>query len=259
MNSTTIQMISTERLLAAYWAEARCEFLRMLRNLAFGGPIVLVPLGAYLLVAVAISAEAVARDPAVADYLFVGFSVLAVTMPALFSVGCMLALERDGGLFRLKRAQPAPTGSWLIAKIFVALTFALMAYVPIVIAGVCFGKIRVSGLDLAAMSLVLIAGSIPFAAIGLLIGSLVSGSAAPGFANLFYLPCIYLSGIFIPLPQSMHAQTIFWPAFHLDQLAMAAGNVEKFEFVPPQLAGAVLLGITVLCGSVAIWRLARRG
>jgi ABC-2 type transport system permease protein len=261
MNTLSLhpEMLSTPRLLGAYWHEIKCEFLRMLRNLAFGGPIILVPLGTYLLFAVAVAADGVAKDPPLADFLFAGFSVMAVSMPAVFSVGCILALERDAGLMRLRRAQPSPGGAWLVAKLAVAFAFAVLAYVPILIAGLLVGRLTMSASDLAAMSAVLLAGSIPFAAIGLLIGSLVTGSSAPGWANLFYLPCIYLSGLFIPLPKFMHAQTKIWPAFHLDQLALAAGSVEKYRYMPPALAAAVLIAITVICGSLAIWRLARKG
>jgi len=106
---------------------------------------------------------------------------------------------------------------------------------------------------------VLIAGAIPFAAIGLCIGSLVSASAAPGYANLFYLPCIYLSGLFIPLPKSMEAQMVIWPAFHVNQLALAAGEAAKFKSIPPQMSVALLVGITVICGGLAIWRIAKKG
>lgn len=259
MNTIAIHPLSTRRLLGAYFAEVRCEFMRMVRNLAFGGPIILVPLGSYLLVGVAIAADAIAKDPQVGNYLFAGFSVLAVTMPALFSVGCILALERDAGLMRLKRAQPAPTGSWLVAKTLVAVAFGVIAYLPILVLAVTLDKITLNPAQIAAMSAVLIAGVIPFAAIGLFIGSLVSGSAAPAYANLFYLPCIYLSGLFIPLPKFMHAQTVIWPAFHLDQLALAAGGVKNYSFIPPQIAAAVLIGITVVCGGLAIWRVERRG
>ena len=259
MNATTIDSLPTARLINAYWTEAKCEFMRMLRNLAFGGPVLLIPLGVYLLVGVAISADAIAKDPPVANYLFSGFSVFAVSMPALFSVGCTLALERDAGLMKLKRAQPAPGGSWLVAKIFVAISFAALAYAPILVAAVLVGKVTVSASGLAAMSVVFILGAIPFAALGLFIGSLVSGSSAPAYTNLIFLPCIYLSGIFIPLPKFLYTQTVVWPAFHLDQLALAAGGVEKYIFFPAQMAAAVLIGITVVFGGLAIWKMARRG
>ena len=74
---------------------------------------------------------------------------------------------------------------------------------------------------IVAMSLTLIAGSIPFCALGLMIGSLVKGSAAPGYANIVYLPGCYLSGMFFPLPQSMYWQAPIWPQFHVKQLVHA--------------------------------------
>jgi ABC-2 type transport system permease protein len=110
-----------------------------------------------------------------------------------------------------------------------------------------------------ALSFALVLGSIPFCALGLMIGSLVKGSAAPGYANLIYLPGCYLSGLFFPLPQSMHWQTPLWPQFHVHQLAMHSAGIEKYQFMPVQFAIAGLVGFTVLFSAIAIWRLARKG
>ena len=44
--------------------------------------------------------------------------------PALFGVGCALAVERDAGFLRLKRALPAPGGAYLIAKMVMGMVFA---------------------------------------------------------------------------------------------------------------------------------------
>ena len=52
---------------------------------------------------------------------------------------------------------------------------------------------------------------------------------------------------------------ILWPTFHLDQLALGLAGVEKFTFIPWTMAAAVLVGVTVLCGGLAIRRLARVG
>ena len=68
-----------------------------------------------------------------------------------------------------------------------------------------------------------------------------------------------LAGMFFPLPQSMHWQTPIWPQFHVNQLAMHAAGVEKFQFEPVFMAGAGALGFTVLFSAVAIWRLAQKG
>ena len=60
------------------------------------------------------------------------------------------------------------------------------------------GKLALNIGQVAAFSGALLLGIIPFCAMGLMVGSLASGSAAPGYANLIYLPGCYLSGMFFP-------------------------------------------------------------
>lgn len=242
-----------------YLIEIRLELLRLLRSPAFALPMFLLPVGTYLLFAFAVAGEMVAKDADAGRFMFAGFSVMAVTMAALFATAPNLAMEREQGLLTLKRAQPAPPGAWLVAKIVAGVVCGAIAYLPILVLAAATGQARLDGAQLAAMSAVLIAGTVPFCALGLMLGALSSGSAAPAYANLAYLPGLYLSGVFFPLPKSMHFQTVFWPHFHLDQLAFAAGGVAKFRWIAPEMAFAALLGFTLLCGGVALHRLKRRG
>jgi ABC-2 type transport system permease protein len=96
-------------------------------------------------------------------------------------------------------------------------------------------------------------------AIGLFVGTHVSGSAAPAVTNLLFLPMLWLSGLFIPLPAFLEPWVVVWPAFHLNQLSVAAAGLGEFRFVPVGVAMAVLAGVTVLFGGLAIHRLAERG
>ena len=261
MNAVTLDngLLTPRRAAGAYLAEIRYEFMRVFRNPALGLPIMLVPVALYLLISVVVAGEDIDKDPMLGVFLFGGFAVLGVTMPALFTIGSSLAMEREMGLMRLKRAQPAPAGSWLVAKVVCGVAFSTLAYLPMLAIAIATGKLALDTGHIVAMSAVLIAGSIPFCALGLMIGTLVTGSAAPGYANLIYLPGCYLSGLFFPLPQSMHWQTPIWPQFHINQLAMHAAGVTKFQFMPVQFAVAGLVGFTVLFSAVAIWRLARKG
>jgi ABC-2 type transport system permease protein len=75
--------------------------------------------------------------------------------------------------------------------------------------------------------------------------------------NLLYLPMIYLSGILIPLPNSLGWIERLSPAFHLNQLALSA-------IAAPSQGGpldhlAVLAGVTSVSTMLAIRRLARVG
>jgi ABC-2 type transport system permease protein len=247
------------RILGAFVAETRYEFMRSLRNPAFALPMMLIPGALYLLFAVLIAGEAIAKDPPLGVFLFGGFAVMAVSMPALFGICTSLALERDMGLMRLKRAQPAPAGTWLVAKIACGILFSVLSFLPMIVVALATGKLALGFGQTVALCATLLAGSIPFCALGLMVGTLVSGSAAPGYANLIYLPGCYLSGMFFPLPKSMYWQTPIWPQFHIDQLAMHAAGVTKYQYAPPELSIAVLVGFTVMFSAVALWRLARKG
>lgn len=242
-----------------YAVEIRLELMRLLRSPAFALPMFVLPVALYLLFAFAVAGDMTARDPDAARFMFAGFSLMAVTMAAVFATCPSIALERELGLLTLKRAQPAPPGAWLAAKLVAGLATGAIAYLPILVVTAFSGQAALSAGQFAAMSAVVVAGAIPFCALGLMVGALASGSAAPAYAHLLYLPGLYLSGVFFPLPPSMHFQTAFWPQFHLNQLVFAAGGVDKFRWIAPEMAIAVLLGFTVLCSGIALRRLSRRG
>lgn len=251
--------MSIPRVLRAFAMEAKCELLRMLRDPGFGIPFLVLPVPIYLLFGVVIAAPAVAENPGLADYLFSGFSVMAVASPALFGIGVGLAVERKSGLLKIKRAWPAPGGSYLVAKMVMAVVVAGLAMATMCVAAFFAGTLTITGTQVATIAAVMTVGALPFCAIGLFVGAYASASAAPAVANLIFLPMIWLSGLFIPLPSFLEPWAIIWPAFHLNQVAIGAAGLNEFSFVPPQLSVAVLLGVTVLLGGLAIRRLARVG
>jgi ABC-2 type transport system permease protein len=256
---TTAVRMSFARVLRAYLTDAKYEALRMLRAPAFAIPFLVIPVPIYLLFGVVMAADGIAKNPALGDILFIGFAVMAIMGPSLFGVGSTLAPERDAGLTKLKRALPQPAGSHLIAKFLMAMCFALVVMGMMITAGVLSGKTTFTAGDYAALTGILVLGCLPFCAIGLAIGAYFSGGAAPGITNLVYLPMIYLGGLFIPLPAFMQKWVLIWPAFHLQQLVVAAMGVKGYVFERPLNAAVVLVCTTVLFGGLAIRRLARVG
>ncbi|MFN0098381.1 MAG: ABC transporter permease [Gemmatimonadaceae bacterium] len=249
------------RLLSAYLLEAQMETVAALRTPGFALPFIAVPVAIYLFFGVVIGgnvAETSEYGPAVVDYLFSGFCVFAVMMPGIFS-GVILATDREGNVLKLKRALPLPPGATIVAKVLMSMVVAAVALTLVVAAALYVGKLTISIEQIATLWIVLVIGTIPFTAIGLLIGALVSSSAAPAWGNMIFLPMMWLSGLFIPLPDFLRSWVVIWPAFHLNQLALGVAGVKQFIFVPTGLAAAVLVGVTVLCGGLAIRRLARVG
>ncbi|HEY6457379.1 MAG TPA: ABC transporter permease [Steroidobacteraceae bacterium] len=252
-------LMPLRRLLRAYLNESRFQFIQAVRAPAFAFPFLLLPVPLYLFFGVVMAggSKEIAANPALMNYTFSAWCSMAVMGPAIFGIGISLAMERDANLLKLKRALPLPSGSYLLAKVLMSLAFAAISVVLVTIAAVVAGKLTVSPGGLIAMDAVLILGAIPFSAIGLFIGAFASASAAPAYANLIYLPGLWLSGMFFPLPKVMQPWSVIWPAFHLNMTALAAGGMKVG--VSPLLTGAVLVSISVLFGGLAIRRLARTG
>ena len=248
-----------KRVFMAYFNEAKFEFVAALRTMAFAIPFLVLPLLVYLLFGVVMAGEAVGRNPNVANFLFVSFSTFAITGPAIFGLGIGVAIERDSGMLKLKRAQPTPPGAYLIAKTLMAALFAALSFLSLLIAALVVGKLTLGPLHLAAVGAVMIVGVLPFCAIGGFIGAYCSGSAAPALANLVYLPMLWLGGLFIPLPKFLQGQTLIWPSFHLNQIALGVAGLGEFHVVSSMLSVTVLVGVTILFGWLAIRRLSRKG
>jgi ABC-2 type transport system permease protein len=132
--------------------------------------------------------------------------------------------------------------------------FATVVTLIVMTAAVIAGKVSISAGQMLMLGAILIPGSLPFCALGLLVGSWAGARSAPAFVNLIYLPMIYLSGFLIPLPKSIDAIQLVSPAYHLDQLALQAVGARAGGTM---IHLAVLVTVTVLCAFLALRRLAR--
>jgi ABC-2 type transport system permease protein len=147
----------------------------------------------------------------------------------------------------------------VVAKIVSGLVLTVLAYAPIVIMALATGKLSLETSQVAALSTAFMLGTIPFCAMGLMIGALASGTAAPAYANLIYLPGCYLSGMFFPMPASMYWQTPIWPQFHVKQLAMHLAGITKEQYESLPMAIVSMVGFTVVFAGITIWRLKQKG
>jgi len=244
------------RTLGIYYREAAYESRRMLRTPSFAGPFLALPVLLYLLFGVLLFGAATKGDPKAQLYVFMGFVTFGVMGPGIFGFGVAVASEREHGLLQLKRAFPVPPFACLLAKMAMAMVFVAIIMLTMVAAG-SFGPLHFTAAQWARMTLAGVFGAVPFCAMGLFIGTLATAKSAPAFANLVYLPMIYLSGFLIPLPASMTRVAAFSPAYHLHQLTLAAIGAPSEGAVALHLA--VLIGLTVVLTALAVRRLARVG
>ncbi len=239
----------------AYLAEARYETIRMLRAPAFAGPFLVIPIAMYFFFGLLGSSLSRSQDIPPGPYMFTGFTVLGIMGPALFGFGMGLAIEREQGLMRLKRALPMPKGAYLLAKMLMSMMFAVLVAAELAVAAAFVSPVGLTLGQIIGVTTVAVLGTLPFCAIGLFIGARVSGSSAPAFVNLAYIPLMYVSGLFFPVPASIRWVALFSPAFHLNQLMLHAAGTPSL--LGPSINVAALAGVTVLFAGLTVRRLTR--
>lgn len=250
MDTTAAVPFSSRR---AYLLEARYEFLRLLRTPSFSLPCLLFPPVFYLLFGVLLGGKG---GPAAATYMLAGYSVFGVMGVALFGFGVTVAMDREQGLLTLKRAQPMPPGAYLVAKMAMAVLFAAIILLLLGTLAIGVAGVRLSALQWLALVTTCLVGVLPFSALGLWLGTRVSGRGAPALINLVYLPMAFLSGLWVPLamlPAFLQTMAPLWPAYHLAQIAQGIVGVDIDG--PLWVHLAVLLAVTAVCFLLARRRL----
>jgi ABC-2 type transport system permease protein len=177
----------------------RYELLRTVRNtryfvLAFGFPIVI-----YLLIAGPNrNADDISGTGISAPlYYMVGLAAFG-TMSAMLSTGGRIATERGVGWNRQLRITPLPTRTYFRAKVLTGYLVALTSLLLLYACGLALG-VRMAAQDWLQMTLLILVGLIPFAALGILIGHVFSadaiGPVMGGVTGLFAL----LGGTWFPI------------------------------------------------------------
>jgi ABC-2 type transport system permease protein len=242
------------RMRNAYLLEGYYAFLRLWRNPGLSLPSLLFPVAFYLLVGFLFGAF---KDPKAALYLLGGFTTMGAMSPGMFVLGIVFANEREQGLYQLRRAQPTPALAILAGIAMMAAISTLIATTLLLAVAIGLGAVDIPIPAATAFTLIASLGAIPFCALGLLLGSVLSAKAAPGVVNVVYIVLSYFSGLFIPLPEAIQSVVLASPCFYLHQLLLELIGADNFIVASATVHVVVLLAVTLLCFGLAIRRLER--
>jgi len=241
----------------AHLQELRCELLRMLREPMYVIPTLLFPALFYAMFGLLMGGR---NGSGAAQYLLATYGVFGTLGAAMFGFGVTVANDRERGLFALRRALPAPSSSWITARLAKAMLFSLVVSLELALLASVFGGVSLSPAQWTALWGINMLGAIPFGAIGLLLGVWCSANAAPAIVNILFLPMAFLSGLWLPLsmlPDVFTRIAPIWPAYHHAQLALRV--VGQDGGGAPWLHAGALVMIGLVCAVLALRRLARVG
>ncbi len=196
----------------------RYELLRTLRNRRYGAFSLAIPLILYFAIAgpnrhvhnfqhTGISAPL---------YFMVGLAAFGA-MNAVLGAGARIAAERGIGWIRQLRLTPLPASAYLRTKVVSGYVLALAAILLLFAAGASLG-VALPASRWLHMTAMLLAGLVPFVALGILLGHLVTtdsvGPAAGGATATFAL----LGGVWFPVGDgTLHAIAELLPSYWLVQ------------------------------------------
>jgi ABC-2 type transport system permease protein len=229
------------------------EIRRIMRSPRFVIFTVVLPV-AYFLLFSELYATGGPDDPQVLVVLMVNMAAFG-GIAASITTGGRVAVERAVGWNRQLRLTPLPGWAYLGAKAVVSMLVALPSLVLVYALAALKGVMLDPGTWLAVFLAAWI-GILPFAAIGLLIGSLASQDSAQGMSMVTMLVFSLLGGILIPaqvLPPVMLSIAHALPSFWMANIA----SLEAFGGDLPLDGIAVMVAWFVVIGALAIWRYRR--
>ena len=235
-----------------YWKEAKCEFLKNLRLRVYTASVISFPLMFYVLFGLVLNAKETIAGTGITTYLIPTYGTFGVMGASLFGTASGLAADRGLGWLQVKRATPMPPFAYFMAKVILSMIFSTIVVTLLMVLGISFGGVHLPLTSMARLLATLVAGSLPFSAMGLAIGYFVGPNSAPAAINLIYLPLSFCSGLWVPymfLPKVVRQIALALPPYHLSQLALGIVGAGRHESAATHWE--VLLAFTLICLGVA--------
>jgi ABC-2 type transport system permease protein len=241
------------RTVEIYWKEAKYEFLNRWRMPVYSISVLLFPAMFYTLFGLILNRDASGGHKEAATYLMATMGCYGIMGVALFAFGVGVATERGQGWLEVKRASPMPTAAYFAGRVATCLLFSLIVFLTLFALGTLFGGVRLAPVQIVKLMATLVLGSIPFCALGLVIGYVAKPNSAPAVVNMLYLPLSFLSGLWMPIsifPNFLQKVAALLPPYHLGQIALHAVGTDSAGDLHTHLN--VLIGFTLLCLGVAV-------
>jgi ABC-2 type transport system permease protein len=240
-------------MLAYTWLEAKRQF----RNREALVWRLALPAGVYLLLILARGGPQPNQDGFMGgDGAMVAMAAFGAVAAGLFSTGPALAQERAGGWLRQLRTTPMRPVAAVVAKIAVAMAYALPSIALVAATGRAVDAVDLSAAQWIELVGLMWIGSAPFAALGVLIGlAIKNADAAYTATNLTFVVLWLLGGIFTrpdSMPDALAAFSRALPSNGLIEVGWSVAGNGAFPASDAVLLAAWTMGACAL--AAVAWR-----
>jgi ABC-2 type transport system permease protein len=228
------------------------DLKRTLRNRRVMIFSILMPLALFLVFGLNLTGQSMDDGMSAAAYVMISMAMFG-SMSAAMSIGGAIATERDGGWNRTLRLTPLKPQSYITSKIALSLGLAIPPLLVVFAAGVLGADVRLSAGDWLTVALSAWLGSLPFAALGLIIGYVAKPDSVQPISGLTTMLVAAFGGLWLPvdqMPSLMRHIAELTPAYWTGVTARSPLTHAGFDGT----ALLVVLAWTVVLGAIGLRR-----
>ncbi|MEM8706336.1 MAG: ABC transporter permease [Actinomycetota bacterium] len=157
-----------------------------------------------------------------AQFYAASLAVFAAASATYTNIAINLTMRRDDGVLKRVRGTPIPPWVFLAGAVFSGVWIAMFSTAVMVGLGVVAYGVTIDLVQIPAMFVAFVIGTVCFSALGLALASVAkTASAAPAIANATILPMAFVSDVFIPLDDPPRWLTLAGDILPLKPFAVA--------------------------------------
>jgi len=196
--------------------QCKIEVLRILRNPYYVFWSLFMPIVFYVVFTRIFNSALEDQQEWQAHYLM-SMSAFSVMGSAIMTLGIRLVEERTQGWSMFMRITPLSDTAYFFAKMVGQTVIHTFSIVVIFTAGALINGVSLTAFEWLMCGLWLLFGSLPFLAIGTLVGTMKRVDTASGISNMFYMVLALLGGMWMPLeimPDFVQTIGKWLPSYH---------------------------------------------
>lgn len=178
--------------------QCKVEIIRILRNPYFVFWSLLMPIVFYIIFTKVFNTNIQNQQEWHAHYLM-SMTTFSVMGSAIMTLGIRLVEERTKGWSLFMRITPLSDSAYFAAKMIGQTVIHLFSVAIIFIAGALINGVSLTAIEWVMSGIWILLGSLPFLALGTLVGTMKRVDTASGVSNVIYMILAISGGMWMPM------------------------------------------------------------
>lgn len=219
--------------MSAFRMQCKVEIIRILRNPYFVFWSLLMPIVFYIIFTKVFNTNIQNQQEWHAHYLM-SMTTFSVMGSAIMTLGIRLVEERTKGWSLFMRITPLSDSAYFAAKMIGQTVIHLFSIAIIFIAGALINGVSLTAIEWVMSGIWILLGSLPFLALGTLVGTMKRVDTASGVSNVIYMILAISGGMWMPMeimPAFIQKIGVWLPSYNFgnDAWEIIRGNSPEWS------------------------------